>query len=84
MLDSHRLTKGQFCSIDALLLQLDRFDAEQPVRQNSDRHNICGGGLKVSLSVRHDCRGDSAGMDRFDEGIRAVVENLTAQAKINK
>lgn len=29
LLDSHHLTKGQLCSIDDLLLQLDQFDAEQ-------------------------------------------------------
>ncbi|WP_425274004.1 hypothetical protein [Paraburkholderia lacunae] len=44
LLDSYHLTKVQLCSIDSLLLQLNRFDAGEPVEPSRRRRNTASGG----------------------------------------
>jgi len=56
LLDSCHLTKVQLCSIDSLLLQLDRFDVEQHDEPSRPRRTAPGSKPKAVLSGRRDCR----------------------------
>ena len=56
LLDSCHLTKVQLCSIDSLLLQLDRFDLEQHYEPSRPRRSAPGSKPEAVLSGRRDCK----------------------------
>ncbi|MGF6899047.1 hypothetical protein [Paraburkholderia sp. GAS348] len=61
LLDSCHLSKGQLCSIDSLLLQLDQFDAERSAKRNRLQRTASIRRPKTTLPGLEDNRRDTEG-----------------------